>query len=113
MENEVQETEKYYEFSNSEFNQIAYAANDVFMAMDKCHLRRANRERIDALQRKFTQVLIALGEKNKKIRKVKNQNGNGNENEKSDDTREQFRKGICVSCECKNGASIRVEIDAR
>lgn len=118
MDNGEQTQEKSYEFTEDELRKILFAAEDVFRAIDSCHLRRENRERVDALQSKFHQTIIEIT-KNKQTTKTKIEkeieNGKRQcDNGKcSDNSRQCVRASICLSRECENGASIRVEIDAR
>lgn len=116
MENSEQTQEKSYEFTEDELRRILFAAEGVFRAIDSCHLRRENRERVDALQSKFRQTIIEIT-KNKQTTKTEKEIENGkrqcDNGQCSDNSRQCVRASICVPCERKNGATIRVEIDAR
>lgn len=118
MENSEQTQEKSYEFTEDELRRILFAAEDVFAAIDKCHLRRENRKRVDALQSKFRQTIIEITKnKQTKTTKIEKEIENGkrqcDNGQCSDNSRKCVRASICVPCERKNGATIRVEIDAR
>ena len=118
MENREQTKEKSYEFTEDELRRILFAAEDVFRAIDSCHLRRENRERVDALQSKFHQAITEITKnKQTKTNKIEKEIDNGqrqcDNGQSSDNSRKFIRASICLPCERENGASIRVEIDAR
>ena len=116
MENTAITKEKSYEFTEDELRRILFAAEDVFRAIDSCHLRRENRERVDALQSKFRQTIIEIT-KNKQTNKIEKDKDNGqrqcDNGQSSDNSRQCICTSVCVPCECENGASIRVEINTR
>ena len=51
-----------------DFERVFYAAEDVFFATDKCHLRRESRERIDAKISAFHKAVAGLPVRREKKR---------------------------------------------